>query len=363
MRLPYLNQLTFSTGFNLVWRLLPAYLTRFSSSATQIGLVGSAYSFGKMLRIVLAPLADKHGVEKAVFVSLLFLPPLAFAGMFAGSIPLFAAIFFGVGLLNGVYYSALSALVGLRKKEKLEGQFHLESMYQFGLVVGPLAGGALALQWGMAAVFGVWGVLALVTLGIAFLLLRQRPVHERKPLLRMPWRLLAKPAVFGGLLAGVFTMAIDLAVPIALARAGFGLAGIGVVIAGGALLCGAALVMLGRKLEGRRRRGTMALFFALMGISMALLSLTTAMLAVIVLVGVGYLGRTGALNIARARVATELPAERQGSGMAVIDTVFSVGQIIGPVLAGLLIDGFGASAAFLAIGAAFLILAVPALRG
>ena len=360
MRIPYALQLVFSTGFNFVYRLLPAYLTKFSGSAAEIGLVGAAYSAGKVLRILLAPIIDRFGAERAALASLVLLAPVVVGAAFANSILAFVLAFLGIGVLNGVFYTALTSLVS-REARKTEGLFRLEGMYQLGLVAGPLAGGVIAVRWGVPMAFLAWAALCVVSIALGVGLVRTRTEIRAERIGLARWRMLAPALVFGGFLAGMFSFALDLALPIALSRAGLDIGVIGLVIGGAALISAAAMFGLGRRLEGRPHRWLLAVTMAGMGVPMALLAVVANILLIIPLVGIAYVGRITALNSGRAMVAARLPAGSHARGMGVLDTVFSVGQMVGPVAAGLLIDLFGTGTAFVALGGFFVAAGVAAL--
>ena len=222
-RLLYPIQFIYSSGFNMVSKLMPAFLTRFSSSATEIGSVSFAYNLAKSLNLPCGMAVDRIGKERAIFMVLFIIPFIAVSMSLFSQVYQFAVAFFVVGILANFYYTSINSLIGLYKK-KTESFFQLEAAYQLGFVIGPLLGGFLMSAYGGYAAFYTWAIFSFAGLGISAIFLRRRERTGRAVVGRPMdvFRELAgtgraRSIVFlatGSFLTGIFFSMKDLSIPL-----------------------------------------------------------------------------------------------------------------------------------------------------
>jgi len=140
--IPLILQAVWSTGLNLTIRIIPAYFSSLTN-ATSIGSIFSLYSASKFFQIPCGWIADRIGKAKTLFFTFLILPLIIVSFTFSKSVFYFAILFFFIGILGNFYYPAINALITiLFKEKKTEALFKLEAMYQIGMGLGPIIGGA-----------------------------------------------------------------------------------------------------------------------------------------------------------------------------------------------------------------------------
>lgn len=348
----------YSTGFNMVYRLLPAYLTRFTSSATQIGIVNSTYSFAKALSVPCGMAVDRIGKARSIFMVLFFLPFIAISLSMFTQVWQFVIAFFFVGLFANFYYTATNSLVGIYKK-KTESYFRMEAVYQLGFVVGPFIGGILMLSYGGYAAFYTWAVLSAIGLLLSIKLLRmkEKPA-EKDRAKKVGFRAMAKDMkgellvflVIGSFLTGMFFAMKDLVIPLYAIKLGMNIYYVGIILAISSIVSVVALPILGRKLEDRKKERAVALGLVFIAAAFLLMNIATDFITIGLLTGLFMVGRNVGLNITRSFISSHLEEKKIATGISVVETTHFAGAIVGPIIAALLIDYVSFQSVFYMIG-------------
>jgi MFS family permease len=280
----------------------------------------------------------------------------------AGLAPAVVVIAFGLALGTSAGFSipASQALVGsLVPPEQLTSAVALNSMtYNLARAIGPALGGITVAAIGIAAAFAI-NALSFVALLVGVLLTRPRPVQraaERTGALES-LRLVRRDPVLLALLvivalAGAATDPVNTLAP-AYARAfgrpdtsaGFVIAafGVGAVVAG--------LLWAGRGTASRRR---IVVTLALLGLGVALFSVTPSLPVALVFLAIGGFGFLSSNTAATARLQLRVPESQRGRIMALWAIAFVGIRPLASLLDGAVASTFG-------VRAAGVVLAVPVL--
>ena len=362
--IPYLLQFIWSGGFNLVSRILPSYFATVAS-ASQISAVYSIYAAAKFFAMPCGWVSDRIGKIRALIIAFLILPLVALSFTISKSIFFFALMFFVVGILGNFYYSSINALITIFFKKKIEALFRLESMYQLGAVFGPIAGGFLTLRYGVETAFYTWAGLGILGLILSSFLLRKEKISQqeiKKPNLKqLLFQLGNKKFDFivfliaGSFLTGLFESMITLSFPLYASKIGFDISKVGLILGIGSLISIFGLIFLGRKIEVMRKDNLLILTTGLVGISIFAAIFIHSLIGISLLLGVFTIGRAGGLNITRSFISENIGENIRATGMSISDTAQYIARIIGPLIAGFLIDLISIEASFIFISIAAII--------
>jgi MFS family permease len=341
----FLLQFLWSSGFNLVYRILPSFLSTYIPSALQIGLVHTSYSTSRLLNMPCGALADKTGRRKVLFMAFFLLPLIAVSFTISSSLLHFILMFFILGLLANFYYSSINSLATLFFKRKVQSLFSMEAMYQLGFAIGPIAGGFLTLQYGIEAAFYTWAGLGIAGMLLSTLLFKQRGTGQERPQKMKFWAGLKEQKlafliflVAGSFLTGFLDAVAGLGIPLYATGIGFDIFEVGLILGVSALLSVFGLYFFGRFLEGLPKGSSLVLLLLLMVLPFVLLTVARDMVSLALIAAIFTIGRAGSLNISRAFIASSTSTGNRAKGMATIDTVFYIGRFGGPLFAGALID-------------------------
>jgi MFS family permease len=354
-------------GFGILAPALPVFARTFDVSIFQASAVISVFA---LVRFVTSPLAgaltDRVG-ERIVLSSGLLIVALssAVAGFSQTYVQLL--VLRGLGGLGSSMFtvSAMALLlrvVGSDQRGRASAAF--QGGFLFGGVAGPAVGG-LVVAWSIRAPFFVYAATLLLATAVALAFLTRTKLRdldesgdegtnwgELRLALRQPAYRAALGVNFlsGFIIFGLRSSAIPLFVVEGL-RQGPSFTGIGLLIAAGmqALL----LLPAGRMADtiGRRK----ALLWGTSGTTLGMLVLTAADLPTTQVIGTALFFISLAIQGAASAYLGSAPAavvgdvmggRRGGIVVAVFQMMSDLGAIIGPLLAGFLIDGAGFGIAF-----------------
>jgi len=371
----FLLQFLWSSGFNLLYRIMPSFLSTYISSAFQIGLVHTAYSASRLLNLPCGALADKLDKRKIVFMVFFLLPFIAISFTVSGGLLHFVFMFFIFGLLANFYYSTIGSLTTLLFKRKVRSLFSLEAMYQLGFAIGPIAGGWLTLEYGIEAAFYTWTALGVIGMLLSTLLFREKETRQEGGGKMKFWAVFKEHRlaciiflVAGGFLTGWLDAIAGLGIPLYATGIGFDIYQVGLILGISAIISVFGFHVFGRFLEGLPKELSLVLLLLLMGLPFLLFTSARDVLSLSLLAGIFTLGRAGSLNIARAFVASRTSPGNRAKGIATVDTTMYVGRLTGPIYAGALIDLISIRFAFLsasavALGVIVFVVAASRLKG
>lgn len=362
-------------GFGMVLPLLPSYAAKFGGSPAAIGLLVAAYS---AIQFVLAPLwgrvSDRFGRRPVLLFGL--------AGSVASYLVFAWADSLGLLLLSRVLDGGSGATVNVAQayladettpEKRTKAMGIIGAAFGLGFIVGPILGGITS-SFGTALPGLVAAAITMANLIVAWRILPESArgvTTHHGPLLPLPWQRLAAPVVVLFLATLAFSVMYVVFPLFGEARFGatrsvvsywFAFIGLITAIVQGGFL-GRLVTWLGE--VGVARAGTVILGLGFLLIPVAGAGATAGPLffTALALLGAGF-GMTGPsmIGLASRRAAATV----QGRTLGITQSASSLARIVGPIVAGAVMQAASAERAFQASAlmsvAAFLVAAVALRR-
>ncbi|WP_253905860.1 MFS transporter [Arthrobacter sp. H5] len=350
-------------GFGLVSPVLPQFAQSFDVGATASSIIVSAFAF---TRLVFAPaggkFVEKLG-ERPVYISGLLIVAVSTAACAFAADYWQLLIFRGLGGIGSTMFtiSAMGLIIRLAPPS-IRGRVSSSyaSAFLLGSIGGPFIGGLLA-GFGLRVPFLVYAGALVVAAAVVFFQLKDTSLQDKAksaPLPALSVRVALQDSAYRAALVSGFAngwssfgvrMALIPLFAAAVLGAGPEVAGISLAFfaAGTAL----ALTVSGRLADTLGRRPLILTGLVINGAAMACIGFTGDVfwfLVVSVIAGIG----TGILNPAQqAVVADVIGSERSGGKvLAGFQMSADTGAILGPILAGVLVDTLSYNWAFAATG-------------
>ncbi|MHA7142619.1 MFS transporter [Arthrobacter sp. Sr33] len=352
---------------------LPPFVARLELGVTASAIIVSAFAF---TRLVFAPaggkLVERLG-ERPVYVSGLLIVALSTGACAFAADYWQLLIFRGLGGIGSTMFtvSAMGLIVRLAPpglRGRVSGSY--ASAFLLGSIFGPLIGGLLAV-FGLRVPFLVYAGALIVAATVVFIKLRDSALRDKAanatPLPGLSVREALGDSAYRAALASGFSngwssfgvrMALVPLFVVAVLDEGPEAAGIALTFF--ALGTALALTFSGRLADRLGRKPLVLTGLAVNGLAMAGLGFTTDLvmfLAVSVVAGLG----AGLLNPAQQAVIADVIGNQRSGGkvLAAFQMSADTGAIIGPIIAGLIVDALSFGWAFALTGvvafAAFLI--------
>ncbi len=362
-------------GFGMVLPLLPSYAAKFGGSPAAIGLLVAAYS---AIQFVLAPLwgrvSDRFGRRPVLLFGLAgsVASYLVFAWASSLSLLLLSRVLDGgSGATVNVAQAYLADETTPEKRTKAMGI--IGAAFGLGFIVGPILGGITS-SFGNALPGLVAAAITLVNLIVAWRILPESVRGTPKPgvpLIPLPWARIAPPIAVLFLATLAFSVMYVVFPLFGEARFGatrstvsywFAFIGLVTAIVQGGLL-GRLVTRLGE--AGVARAGTLVLGLGFVLVPIAGTSTTPDALffVALALLGTGF-GMAGPamIGLASRRAAATI----QGRTLGITQSASSLARIVGPIVAGAVMQAASAERAFQASAlmavAAFIVAAVALQR-
>lgn len=363
-------------GYGLIAPVLPEYARSFDVGVTAASIIISAFAF---FRLVFAPASGK-------LVAMLGERPVYLIGLFIVAVSTGACafadsywqllVFRSLGGIGSTMFtvSAMGLLVRLADpgaRGRISGLY--ASAFLIGNMFGPVIGGVLAGFLGMRVPFVIYAVALLVAMAVVWSMLRDvHPAAVGKAAgAHPPMRLreaLAHPtyrAALGSNFAnGWSSFGVRVAlVPLFVVALGGSATLAGVALAVFAVGNTLALLPAGRIADQRGRKPLVIVGLAVAGLGTIWLGFVADNVLLLITCLIAGAG-AGMFNAPQqAAVADIIGSHRSGGPvLATFQMVSDVGAIIGPILAGLLVEHFSFKAAFVATGVICLLALLPWLR-
>lgn len=364
-------------GFGIIAPLLPQYAASFNASATAVAAVVSAFG---LTRLLFAPLSgrltNRLGETPVYMTGVLIVAASMFLIAFAQTFTQLLA-FRAIGGVGSTLFT-VSAMAFLARKAppsmrgRVSGAY--ASAFLIGNIVGPIVGSALAV-FGYRAPFLIYGTSLVIAAALVFFMLKDtrladraardaRPAMPVKEALENPSYRAALVSFFanGWATFGVRNSVMPLFA--ASAFAGSGLLGWQV---DGALMAGLALsvfalgnvvaVTFSSRLSDMHGRKPLILTGLLvMAVTTGVLGWMQSPLLFLLACLVSGAG-TGVLNAPQQAAIADVVGQGRRSGAVMSSAQMSadLGAIIGPLLAGLVVDAAGYGWAFVLTGGVILL--------
>ena len=363
-------------GFGILLPALPVFARTFGVSAFEASAVISVFA---LARFVTAPIAgtlvDKLGERLVLGTGLFIVAGSSLAAGFSQNYQQLIVLR-GIGGLGSSMFTVSALALLLRVVDNAQ-RGRASSAYQGGFLLGGVAGpavGGLVVAWSIRAPFFVYAATLIAAGLVALIFLAKSRLHEREEIvshgeagkletLRVALQdgayraVLAVNLITGFLVLGLRSSVVPLFVTEGLQK-GASLTGIGFLVVAG--VQAVLLLPAGRVSDTTGRRK--ALLYGTIGTTIGMLVLTAADVTVngcgptavactaLFLVAMAIQGAASAfLGSAPAAVVGDIVGgKRGGIVVATFQMMSDVGIIIGPLVAGLLVDLFDFDWAFAA---------------
>lgn len=354
-------------GFGVVIPVLPVYVRSFGVGYLEVGAVVSVFA---VMRLVANPfvgrLVDLAG-ERVILAVGIGIVAVSSALVGLADSYLQVLLLRGAGGIGSAMFSVAAMTLLLASSDpSIRGR--AVGFYQGGFLIGGMAGpavGGLLSGISLHAPFFFYAGTLVVAGGVGLALLRRHDRSETKAAEpARPFRDVLRDrryqaALLASLAQGWSAMGVRTAlIPVLVVESLRGEpAWTGIAFAVAAVVQTLALVPAGRFVDSVGRRPAIVASFAVGAVVMIAVPFVDSLWQLIVLLSI-YGAAAAFMGTAPAASVGDAAGGRGGQPVAVFQAVADAGAIVGPLVAGLLVDAFGFPAAF---GSAFLLMAAASL--
>ncbi|GAB3842774.1 MDR family MFS transporter [Nesterenkonia populi] len=369
------------------------FLTRdVGLSASTAGLVVSGYGLGVVVSAMTGGvLADRLGRKRTLLGSLLLSAATVVIIPFAEGALLICSLLFVYGLFNGAAQPVMVTMVGDMVEPK-----HRRTAYNYnfwavnlGYAIGPLIAGFMADRTFVLVFFGQ-AVLLLIATGIviakvpesrapARALRRRRLLRRRAPANNLAESIQSSPPITqrgGGSILSVLTDGVFMTfacvmllysivyvqsmttLPLVMTDQGFSSAAYGYLLTLNGLLLCALQIPTAKWLNRYGRDAVIVVAILVTGLGVGLQAAAATLLFYFAVVAVWTLGEMGSHPQAQSVAADLADHAQRGRYQGVYSLNHSIAMVLGPILGGAVLDGFGHQALWIGAGGVCLLAAV-----
>ena len=358
----YVPTFLVAAGMGAVTPLVPLHAMDLGASVAVAGLVVAIKGLGSfMVSIPGGMLCGRFGERRVILWSALVLAGSAVVVSLVSRVALLAPLLLLMGAAHGLWM--LSRLAWARRAIAQETRGRALSIVggvnRIGWFVGPVAGGFLGQSLGLEAVFVGQALITAVALLLSVFSLRDFPsiasagvrqFHLAAQILRDHRRVLLT-AGGGMVFLGLVRSAFKLVIPLWGDRIGLDVAAIGLVVGISSAVDMSLFVPAGLLMDRMGRKWSAVPTVMLMGISVALVPLSSGFLGLLLIAILGGFGNGLGSGINMTFGADLAPAHAPGQFLGIWRAVSDIGQVLGPVVAGAAAAALTLAGAAIAAGA------------
>jgi len=341
-------------GFGIVVPLLPIYADQMGATALEIGLINAGFSLALLAALpFMGRLSDRFG-RKVFLITGLAILTVASLGFIWAQTPLqliLVRIFQGIGA--SMHLPIAQAYLGDITPKGEEGKWmgHFSAILFSGMSIGPLFGGVLTDLFSVNTTFLVMAALCLVGLIATIVFLPEVALKTSSEKQGTAFTGLRKSNILKGAfafqMANGFSMACIMTfLPLfASQNLGLSVSLIGVLIASRTPL---ALLQsfTGILADKYSRRGLVAIGSAAAIIFIALMPLAGGFWPLLLMYAIMSIGTSFAMPAATAYIVEEGRIFGMGASMALFMMAMQIGNGVGPIMLGGIVDWLGIESAF-----------------
>jgi DHA1 family multidrug resistance protein-like MFS transporter len=342
-------------GIGIIIPLLPLYANKLGATGTWIGVIVATYSISRVIIIpFIGPFSDRKGRKKILVAGLFIFIISSLGYVWANNIASLILIRLIQGMAAGIVLTIAQAYVGDITPVGEEGKWmsYYNVSFVIGIGCGPLMGGLLSDCLGMnAAFYGMAFFNLMAFLGVLFFI----PETVRKEKENAPHSSF-KEMASSRMMWGVCSFRLGLSayrgiliafLPILGAiYIGLSPSQIGILLTVNALVMSVFQIPSGRLADRFNRRALVALGSLLVLASLGFLPSSSSFWSLLVIFVLLSLGDASAMPAVSAMAVEEGKIFGMGMVMAMFNLAVGIGQILSPILGGVIVDYIGISSVF-----------------
>lgn len=348
-------------GIGIIAPILPLYVETFSASGLMIGIIMGAFSLSRgLLGPFVGRLSDRIGRKRFILAGLGIFAVVSLCYSLAGNVWQLILVRILQGAASVMVTPIAQGYVGditpIGKEGRMMNLFY-SSMF-IGVGLGPLLGGVLTDLWSYHAAFAGMGILSALSLLLIAVTLptdhgqAKRLPEEQRPRSIIPLRQIAKNDAVKAILAyvatrGFWRQGFNTFYPLfAVSMLGWSASDVGYIMSGYFIAGGLFQIPFGFLADRWPRNPQIILGSFAAPLMLLLIPFMRSFAGVMAVVfSIGMLSAFSRASILAIR--TELGRTH---GMATLaglhGSAFASGQMVGPVVCGVVVDIFGLSAVF-----------------
>lgn len=343
-------------GMSIISPILPLYARTFNVSYTLVSLAISMYALGRLLAdLPVGLFADRFGRKPLMIIGTLLLAVTAFLNALATNFWEFLFYRLIQGLGSSMWMTSRTTLLAdiLKPEERGRVMSYFQAFMLLGASAGPTIGGYLATFWGMRAPFYLYSLTGLISLVITFIWIREpdklgeKLGQDPRWVLQTIKRLLLNRSYSMACLATftVFFMRTGIRgtmVPLyADSILGFNKVTIGTIISYATIMNLIMTIPIGYAIDHFGRKPPIISSLLITSISSFIFPYTSDYFQISIASVLLGLGTSGAGQAPLALATDATMHEPHGLSMGLYRLFGDIGFVVGPIILGLIADGYG----------------------
>jgi len=358
-------------GMSIVSPILPLYAESFNVSYTMVSLAISMYAFGRfVVDLPVGVIADKFGRRPLMVVGTLILTVCSFLNASAPNFALFLLYRFIEGVGSAMWLTSRTTLLAdiLKPEERGRIMSYFQAFMLIGSAAGPTFGGIVADRWGISAPFYFYALAGGISLMLTWFLVKEpegarASHHDDGPHFSTPMmrRLLTNRSFMMACLAAftaffLMTGIRGTMLPLyASSELGLDAEAIGTVISFATLMNLILTVPVGYGIDYFGRKPIIVVSILVAAVACAIFPFTTSYVTLAMCAVLLGVGTTGAQQAPLAMASDATIHEPHGLSMGVYRFFGDIGFVLGPIVLGVIADGYGLRLPFYCMSAIMIV--------